>query len=194
MFTGIIKELGRVHQISGLGGQYRLSVEAKDIINGIAVGDSIAINGVCLTLTEKSKNTLNFDVMGQTLKRTNLSKLRYGDIVNVEDSLKVGGSLSGHFVTGHIDCVGKIKDVKQAANNVSIEVAFPEGYSGLVIEKGSIAIDGISLTIGKAGKCSVIVYIIPHTLKMTTLGFKRAGDEVNIEFDIIGKYVANQAK
>lgn len=194
MFTGIIKELGRVCQVSGLGGQYHLSIEAKDIIKGVAVGDSVAINGVCLTLTGKSNSTLFFDVIDETMKRTNLSKLRYGDIVNVEDSLRAGGSLSGHFVMGHIDCIGRIKDIKEAANNISMEVVFPEEYSNLVVEKGSIAIDGISLTIGKAGKRSVIVYIIPHTLKMTTLGFRRVGDEVNIEFDIIGKYIANLHK
>lgn len=194
MFTGIIKELGRVRNISGLGKLYKLEVAAKDIIDGAVIGDSIALNGVCLTLTEKNQDALSFDVMGETMKRTNLSKLRYGDQVNLEDSLKAGGSLCGHFVSGHIDCVGRIKDIKRASDDVSIEVIFPERYGGLVVEKGSIALDGVSLTIGKAGKNSVIVYIIPHTLKVTALGLKKTGDDVNIEFDIIGKYVANLSR
>lgn len=193
MFTGIIKELGRVSQISGLGRTYRLSVESKDIITSAATGDSVAVNGVCLTVTEKDKKALHFDVMGETLKRTNLSKIKYGDLVNLEDALKAGGSISGHFVSGHIDCTGRIKDISKSANDVSVEVTFPESYSNLVVEKGSIALDGISLTVGKALRGSVTVYIIPHTLKMTTLGSKRPGDDVNIEFDIISKYVAKQA-
>ena len=189
MFTGIIKELGRVSNISGLGKLYKLSVESKNIIDSVAIGDSVAINGVCLTLTKKDKHLLYFDVMGETMKRTNLLKLKYADPANLEDSLRVGSPLGGHFVSGHIDCVGRIKDIYKAADEVSMEVNFPDGYDNLVVEKGSIAIDGISLTIGRVRKNSVTVYIIPHTLKMTTLGFKRTGDEVNIEFDIIGKYV-----
>jgi riboflavin synthase len=190
MFTGIIKELGRVRSISGLGRLYKLQIEARDIISGSVIGDSIAVNGVCLTLTGKTLNTLSFDVMGETMKRSGLSKLKYGDTVNLEDSLKVGGPLGGHLVSGHIDCTGRIKDIRRTSDEVSMEITFPEEYSGLVVEKGSITLDGISLTIGKAGKNSIIIYIIPHTLKMTTLGSRCAGDEINIEFDIIGKYVA----
>lgn len=191
MFTGLIKELGTIRNISGLGRLYKLSVETKDIASRVSIGDSVAVNGVCLTLTGKDKNIIEFDVMGETIRRTDLGKLRIGDTVNLEDSLKVGDPLGGHFVSGHIDCVGRIKDIRRAADDVSIEVAFPEEYSALVVEKGSVALDGISLTAGKTGKDSVTVYIIPHTLKMTTLGLKRIGEEVNIEFDIIGKYVAN---
>lgn len=191
MFTGIIKELGKVRSVSGLGNIYKLSIEAKDIVKDLSIGDSVAVNGACLTLTKKDKNILDFDVMGETMRRTNLRKIKPQDFVNLEDSLKAGSSLSGHFVSGHIDCVGRIKDIKRVADDVSIEVIFPEGYSKLVVDKGSIALDGISLTIGKALKDSVTVYIIPHTLKMTTLGTRRAGDEVNIEFDLIGKYVVN---
>lgn len=191
MFTGIIKELGRVHAISGLGNIYKLSIEAKDIANSLTIGDSVAVNGACLTLTDKNKNILKFDVMTETMRRTGLGKLGPGNMVNLEDALKAGSSISGHFVTGHIDCVGNIRDIKHSSDEVSIEVTFPEEYSALVVQKGSIALDGISLTVGKAFKNSVIIYIIPYTLKMTTLGAKRIGDGVNIEFDLIGKYVAN---
>ncbi|MBI5124328.1 MAG: riboflavin synthase, partial [Candidatus Omnitrophica bacterium] len=157
-------------------------------------GDSVSVNGACLTLTGKIRNVIDFDVMGETVRRTNLGKVRVGDLVNLEDSLKVGEYLSGHFVSGHIDCVGKIKDIRRSADDVSVEVVFPEGYSALAVEKGPITLDGISLTVGKAGKGSVTVYIIPHTLKMTTLGFKKIGDEVNMEFDLIGKYVVEKSK
>jgi len=193
MFTGIIKGMGRVRGISGLGSVYKLSVEAEEIASGAAIGDSIAVNGVCLTLTAKERGVINFDVMGETIKRTTLGKLRPQDSVNLEGALKAGGPISGHFVTGHIDCVGRIRDVRRTAGDVSLEVVFPEGYEKLVVEKGSVALDGISLTIGKVSGNSVIVHIIPHTLKMTTLGAKKAGDEVNIEFDIIGKYIAKHA-
>ncbi|MDP3730653.1 MAG: riboflavin synthase [Candidatus Omnitrophota bacterium] len=190
MFTGIVKELGKVHRISGLGGTYKLSIEAKDIAGWVNIGESVAVNGICLTLTGKNKTIMDFDVMGETFKRTNISKLRYGESVNLEGALRAGDQLGGHFVTGHIDCVGRIKDIKYRGDNYSIEVAYPAEYKKLVVEKGSIALDGISLTVGTVGAGGAVVHIIPHTLKVTTLGSKRAGDEVNIEFDVIGKYVA----
>ena len=189
MFTGIIKELGKIQRISGLGNIYKISVEVKDLALQAKIGDSVAVNGVCLTLTGKNKNFLDFDLMGETAKRTNISKLKIGEAVNLESALKAGDPLGGHFVTGHIDCVGRIKDIGRYGDNYSIRVSFPEEYKRLIVEKGSIALDGISLTVGKVEGNSAIVYIIPHTLKITTLGSKSAGGEVNIEFDIIGKYV-----
>lgn len=194
MFTGIIKELGRVHSISGLGNIYKLSIEAKDITGGLTIGDSVAANGVCLTLTEKDRNMLRFDVMAETIRKTCLGKLKAGDAINLEDALKAGSSMGGHFVTGHIDCMGRIRDIRRSSDEVSIEVTFPEEYSTLVVEKGSITLDGISLTVGKVLKNIITIYIIPHTLKMTTLGTKRISDEVNMEFDLIGKYVARLIK
>jgi len=190
MFTGIIKELGRIHRISGLGNSYKISVEVKDLALQAQVGDSVAVNGVCLTLTGKNKKVLDFDVMGETAGRTNISKLKIGEAVNLENALRAGDPLGGHFVTGHIDCVGRIQDVGRHEGEHSIKVSFPEEYKRLIVEKGSIALDGVSLTIGKTEGNSAIVYIIPHTLKTTTLESKSAGGEVNIEFDIIGKYAA----
>jgi riboflavin synthase len=189
MFTGIVKELGLVRRISGLGGIYKLSVEAKDIAGGLNIGESVSVNGACLTLTGKDKTVLDFDVVGETFNRTNISKLKIGGSVNLESALRVGDPLGGHFVTGHIDCVGRIREIRRASDNYSIEVAFPCEYKKFVVEKGSISLDGISLTVGSVGAGRAIVHIIPHTLKITTLGSKRAGDEVNIEFDIIGKYI-----
>lgn len=191
MFTGIIRELGIVKGISGLGRLYRLSVKSDDVSVSADIGDSVAVNGVCLTVTGKEKVILHFDVMGETVKRTNLAKIKYGDKVNLEGALRAGQQIGGHFVSGHIDCAGKIKFIGNNAGDISIDITFPENYSKLVADKGSIALDGVSLTVGKAGKGTVTVYMIPHTLKMTTLGFKRPGDEVNIEFDMIGKYISN---
>jgi len=194
MFTGIVKELGHIRRISGLGGIYKLSVEANDIAGGSNIGDSVSVNGACLTLTGKDKNVLGFDVMGETFNRTNISKLRIGETVNLEPALRAADPLGGHFVTGHIDCVGRIKEIRRAGDNYSIEVAFPREHKKLVVEKGSIALDGISLTVGSVRDGNVVAHIIPHTLKVTTLGSKRAGDEVNIEFDIIGKYIIGCAE
>ena len=194
MFTGIVKELGKVRRISGLGRVYKLSVEAKDIACGLNIGESVAVNGACLTLTGKDKNVLDFDVMGETFKRTNISKLKPGESVNLELALRAGDPLGGHFVTGHIDCVGRIREIKRAGDSYSIEVAFPGEYKKFVVEKGSISLDGISLTVGSVGGGNAVVHIIPHTLKVTTLGSKRPGDEVNIEFDIIGKYILGSAE
>ena len=194
MFTGIVKELGKVRRISGLGGVYKLSVEAKGIAIGLNVGDSVAVNGACLTLTGKDKTILDFDVMGETFKRTNISKLKIGESVNLEGALRAGDPLGGHFVAGHIDCLGRIREIRRAGDNYSIEVTFPGEHKKLVVEKGSIALDGIGLTVGSVGDGNAIVHIIPHTLKVTTLGSKRPGDEVNIEFDIIGKYILGLVK
>ena len=194
MFTGIVKELGKVRRISGLGSLYKLSVEVKDIADGLNIGDSVAVNGACLTLTDKDKNVMDFDVMGETFKRTNISKLKISEAVNLESALRAGDPLGGHFVTGHIDCLGRIRQIRRAGDNYSVEVAFPGEYKKLVVEKGSIALDGISLTVGIVGNNSATTHIIPHTLKVTTLGHKRSGDEVNIEFDIIGKYILGFAK
>lgn len=189
MFTGIVKELGKVCRISGLGNIYKLSVEARDIAGESSVGDSVSINGVCLTLTGKDRDVMHFDVMGETFRRTGISKLKIGCSVNLESALKAGEALGGHFVTGHIDCVGRIREIRRAGDNYSIEVTFPEEYNRLVVGKGSIALDGISLTVGAVGSGRAEVHIIPHTLKVTTLGSKRPGDEVNIEFDMLGKYI-----
>lgn len=194
MFTGIIKELGRVNRISGLGNNYKLYIEAKDISGETKIGDSVAVNGICLTLTGRDGKVMEFDILGETAKKTNISKLRPGQAVNLEGALKAGEPLGGHFVTGHIDCAGKIRRCGRAGGDYEVEVSFPRGYKKLVVEKGSISLDGISLTIGKVGVDSVTVYVIPHTLKKTTLESKAAGDEVNIEFDIIGKYAAGLAK
>lgn len=190
MFTGIAKELGIVHNMSKAGANYRLDIESKNIAKSVKIGDSVAVNGVCLTLVDIKNNVMSFDVMAQTVRMTNLTGLKSNDRVNLEDSLKAGDPLGGHFVLGHIDCAGKITDIKKTGGEVCIEIGIPGNFANLIVDKGSIAIDGVSLTIGKASGDKFNVYLIPHTFGTTTLGFGKPGDKLNIEFDILGKYVA----
>jgi len=190
MFTGLIKELGLVRNFTRSGAVYRLEIDSGIIAKDAVTGDSVAVNGVCLTLVEKNSGLLKFDVMEETVRRTALLAIRNGDKVNLEDSLKAGGNLSGHFVLGHVDCVGTVRNIEDTGGEHVIETGFPAEFSRLVVEKGSVALDGISLTVGKVGEGAFKVYIIPHTLKMTNLGLRRRLDKVNIEFDIIGKYLA----
>ena len=190
MFTGLIRELSALRAFTRAGSVYRLEAVSDIIAKDAVIGDSVAINGVCLTLAEKKHGVLAFDVMEETIRRTALISIKSGDKVNMEDSLRAGGPIGGHFVLGHVDCVGKIKKVENSGGEYVIDIEFPSEFSHLIVEKGSVAIDGISLTVGKVDSGSFKVYIIPHTLKITNLGAKRAGDKVNIEFDIIGKYLS----
>ncbi len=190
MFTGIIKELGNVSRLEKSGDRYRLAVKSSDIYKNVSIGDSLSINGVCLTVAHKEGLVLYFDVMEETIKRTNLKLLKDKDRVNLEDSLRAGDHLGGHFVLGHVDCVGRIRDIKKRSDNVYIDIEIPGNFSHLVVEKGSVAVDGVSLTIGEVGYDHFRVYLIPHTLMATNLNLKNVGDELNLEFDIIGKYIA----
>jgi len=190
MFTGIVKELGVVRRVNRAGGLYKLEVESAVISRDINAGDSVAVNGVCLTLTGRKNAILSFDVMAETIARSHLASLKEKDRVNLEGALKAGDSLGGHFVTGHIDCVGTVRAIKKSGGEFLMEVGFPERFAGLVVEKGSVSLDGVSLTVGSAGRGSFEVYLIPHTLKVTTLASAKAGDGINVEFDLIGKYIA----
>jgi len=190
MFTGLVTEVGVVRGFARSGAVYRLEVASGAIYKNAATGDSVSVNGACLTLVEKKAGALAFDIMGETARRTALSSVRSGDRVNMEGSLAAGGPLGGHFVLGHVDCVGTIKRIDGSGGEDAVEISFPPEFSGLVVEKGSVAVDGISLTVGEAGIGTFRVYVIPHTRKMTNLGFRRERDKVNIEFDIIGKYLS----
>ena len=190
MFTGLIKELSVVRGFTPSGSVYRLEAGSVMIFKTAAIGDSISINGVCLTLVEKRDGLLGFDVMEETVRRTGLLSLKSGDKINLEDSLRAGSPLGGHFVLGHVDCAGTVRSIKNRGGEYIVEIEFPAEFSHLVVEKGSIALDGISLTVGEAGRGSFKVYIIPHTLKITNLGMRRERDKINIEFDIIGKYLS----
>lgn len=190
MFTGIISELGDVVSLKLKPAGATLTITARELSKKAEIGDSIAINGVCLTIVRQNRDSLSFDLSGETLNSTNLGKLKSGDRINLEPSLRADGKLGGHFVTGHVDAVGKIrsKDFIGDAFRLAIE-ATPE-IIGPLVEKGSIAVDGISLTVVDVLRDSFTVVIIPHTASVTTLGFKNTDDTVNLEGDIIGKYVA----
>jgi riboflavin synthase len=183
MFTGIIEELGEVSRIQRLGRNTLLEVKADKVSVDVNIGDSIMVNGTCLTIVKKHKNLLGFEVMPQTLQSTNLGNLRIKDRVNLERALKLGDRISGHFVYGHIDCLGVIRKRTYLQDNLCFEIAVPPKFISGIIPQGSIAIDGISLTVRSKKANLFSIFIIPHTLKNTTLGFKRPSDKVNIETD-----------
>ncbi len=187
MFSGIVEELGEVKNFSKQGNHTLLEIKANRVLEDIKIGDSVSVNGVCLTVIKKESETLTFEAIPETLKVTNLGVLKVSDKVNLERSLKVGDRLSGHFVTGHIDCIGIIRKKNYFNNNLCFEIAIPTEFIKYCIPKGSIAVDGISLTLVNIRSNTFTVYIIPHTLKNTTLGFKGPSDKVNIEFDILAK-------
>ena len=190
MFTGIIVELGEAVSLNRKQAGASLAVAAAALAHDAALGDSIAINGVCLTVVSRQGNILSFDLSDETLRSTNLGQLKPGDRVNLEPSLRADGKLGGHFVTGHVDAVGKIRSKNLVGDAFEITIEAPEKIAGLLVEKGSIAVDGISLTVVDVSTDSFSVVIIPHTARLTTIGFKNAGATVNLEADIIGKYVA----
>lgn len=189
MFTGIIEELGKVKSLKRTSRESRLVISAKKIMEDIHIGDSIAVNGVCLTVVLFSDREFTVDVMNETFMRSSLGNLRIGDEVNLERAMAANGRFGGHIVSGHIDGTAKIKACFDDGNAKWYEItAGSELLEGIVM-KGSVAIDGISLTVSKVSAQSFSVSIIPHTLDATVLKNKRPGDVVNIETDVIGKYV-----
>jgi riboflavin synthase len=190
VFTGIVAELGDVVSLSRKQTGASLAVAARALSLDAALGDSIAVNGACLTVVQRQGSTLIFDLSDETLGSTNLGQLKPGDKVNLESSLRAGGKLGGHFVTGHVDAAGRIRSKSLKGDTFEITVEAPETVTGLLVEKGSIAVDGISLTVVNVWKDAFSVVIIPHTARLTTIGFKNAGATVNLEGDILGKYVA----
>ena len=189
MFTGIIEGLGTIKRLSMKGTDAVLEIEAGIEMADVRLGDSIAVNGACLTVTAKNQNIFHADVSAETLDKTNLKQMHPGSKVNLEKSLRVGGYLGGHFVLGHVDGTGRILSKTQKSGLVIFAIQTDEALARYIVEKGSVAIDGISLTINKVEKGRFYVNIIPHTAEKTTLLGKKEGDLVNIETDILGKYV-----
>lgn len=187
MFTGIIEELGTVKRISRSGNIILLEISAHKIAGSVKIGDSVSVNGVCLTAVKSLNNLISFEVMAETFKITNLGSLRVNEKVNLENSLKIGDKVSGHFVLGHVDCQGAIRNKGIRSGNMVFEIAMPQEFSKYLLPKGSVAVDGISLTIQERKTSSFSVYIIPHTLKNTTLDFKGPSSKVNLEFDLLAK-------
>lgn len=190
MFTGLVEEIGEMRRIGRKGEAMLLSISASRIMDDLKLGDSVSVNGVCLTATTIDKGIFTVDVMPETYRSTNLKDLQPGGKVNLERAMAAGGRFGGHIVQGHVDGVGVIRSVLTDQNAVVYEVA-PSNHDALkyIIPKGSVTLDGISLTVVKTTDTSFTVSIIPHTLAETVLAYKKAGDTVNIETDILGKYV-----
>ena len=187
MFSGIVEELGQLKNIFWRGRVLVLEIRAIAALEGTKPGDSIAVNGACLTVVKLCPDTLTFEAIPETAKATNLGALKIREQVNLERSLKIGERLSGHFVSGHVDCQGIIRQKRFLQGSLSFEISVPAEFIKYLLPKGSIAIDGISLTLQKVKANIFCVSIIPHTLKNTTLGFKKPSDKVNIEFDLLAK-------
>lgn len=189
MFTGIVEEMGTVTQLIRGSKEQRITISCNKILEDIHIGDSIAVNGVCLTVVTYDGKSFQADVMNETFLRSVLGALRPGSPVNLERAMAADGRFGGHIVSGHIDGTGTIKSIKKDDNAIWLEIAASKDILDGIVEKGSIAIDGISLTIAAVDNVSFKVSIIPHTLKETVLGVKKVGDTVNLETDVIGKYV-----
>jgi len=188
MFTGLVEEIGTVRSITP-GTVYRIVVGCRNVRQDAATGDSVAVNGVCLTVTSVGASDLSFDAVPETIRRSALAQLGPGDGVNLEGSLRAGRPIGGHFVMGHVDGVGMIESIKALAESREIRFSAPSDVTRYIVEKGSVAVDGISLTVASVDPAGFTVAAIPHTLDSTTLGSKRSGHRVNLETDIIGKYV-----
>ncbi|MGN0702334.1 MAG: riboflavin synthase [Lentihominibacter sp.] len=189
MFTGIVEETGHVMQVVSGSSSGEIRIGAAKVLEGTRIGDSIAVNGVCLTVTRLFKDGFTADVMPETLRRSNLGRLRSGDSVNLERAMAADGRFGGHIVSGHIDGMGAVSETRREGNATWVTIEAAGDILRLIVEKGSITIDGISLTVAEVGDSSFSVSIIPHTGEETTLLKRKPGDPVNLENDILGKYV-----
>ncbi|ROQ62939.1 riboflavin synthase alpha chain [Streptomyces sp. 840.1] len=189
MFTGIVEELGEVTAVENLGDSSRFRLRGPVVTEGAKHGDSIAVNGVCLTVVDHGEQEFTADVMAETLNRSSLGALRAGSRVNLERPMAVGGRLGGHIVQGHVDGTGRIVERTPSENWEIVKVSLPAELTRYVVEKGSITVDGVSLTVVDAGPDYFTISLIPTTLALTTLGHKQPGDPVNLEVDVIAKYV-----
>jgi len=189
MFTGIIADMGSIRRITRQGPDALVELDTSMPLEDVKIGDSVAINGACLTVTRKSDRQFTADVSAETLSRTNLGAIRAGDRVNLEKALRLSDFIGGHLVLGHVDGQGKLQEKTGRANSIIIGIEVPESLVRYIVEKGSVAVDGVSLTVNRCEKNRFYVNVIPHTAQITTLSLKKTGEMVNIETDIIGKYV-----
>lgn len=189
MFTGLVEEKGILKEKIPTGDGFQFVIEANKIMHDLQIGSSVAVNGCCLTVVKLNGNTFAVDTIEETLNKTNLGVLKQGMNVNLERPLAAEARLGGHFVLGHIDTTGKVEDVKELSNSHWLTISFPERFKQYLIYVGSIAIDGVSMTVAELKDNSFSVGIIPHTWKETIFADKKVGDTVNLEFDVLGKYV-----
>jgi riboflavin synthase len=189
MFTGIIEEVGKVKNVSGGAKALQLEIESKKVLENLRVSESININGACQTVIEMKKSSFVVEAVEETLKKTNLGQLRSGGWVNLERSLKLSDRLSGHIVLGHIDCAGEIISIEKKQKSWIFKVSIPLKFSSYMVEKGSISLEGVSLTTLDVFPDAFSVSIIPYTYENTNFKYKKVNDSINVEFDIIGKYI-----
>lgn len=189
MFTGLVEEKGRLIKKTPTGLGFNFTFSAEKVLDDIAVGSSISVNGCCLTVVSMEAGTFSVDAIEETLKKTNLGLLKEGDEVNLERPLKTEDRLGGHFVLGHVDTTGIVSSVEELTNSHFMRISFADEFSKYLIYVGSVAIDGVSMTVAELKKNEFGVGIIPHTWKETVFSNRKAGDKVNLEFDVLGKYV-----
>lgn len=194
MFTGIVQGLGEVVRLERGASELRLAITPRFEMKNISDGESIDVNGVCLSVETSAGSTFTTYASAQTLARTNLGRLRIGSLVNLERALAFGERLGGHLVSGHVDCVAVVKNIARKGESRQVLAVFPDSYSDMVIDRGSVALDGISLTVTGCGAGFLTVNIIPETQEQTNMRFWRDGSELNMETDLIGKYVVNYAR
>ena len=191
MFTGLVEETGTLCALTEYADSWQLTLEAQRICEGLSIGDSLACNGCCLTVTQIHAKQLTFDVLEETLRLTHFGQLKIGDAINLERSVAVGQRMGGHFVTGHIDTRGEILSRKLDGKNTRIHIKVDKAYHKYLVYKGCICVDGISLTVADTDKEGFTIWLIPHTLEQTNLHQRETGDRVNLEFDLLAKYVEN---
>ncbi len=194
MFTGIVEEKGRIAGLARHRNLCVLEVASGKVFRGTKIGDSIAVNGVCLTVSKKERHRLLFEVMRETLFKTTLKDLRVESPVNLERALKAASRFGGHLVCGHVDGIGTITRIVKKANSVEFQISLPTKLARFLVSKGSVGVDGVSLTVGEVEGNRFSIYLIPYTLKKTTLGDKKLLDRVNIETDLIAKYLFYRRK
>jgi riboflavin synthase len=193
MFTGLVESVGQIVESAPSGGGVRMRI-ATDLAPELAIGESLAVNGVCLTVTAHDDGSVHADVGPETLRVTTLGQLKQGSLVNLERSMRADSRFGGHFVQGHVDAVGRVESVRPDADFHTVTVQFPSRFATHVIHRGSIAVDGISLTVAGLGRDRVELMIIPHTMAHTNLRLAAPGTPVNLEFDMVGKYVVRAAE
>lgn len=189
MFTGLIEEIGVVKSIVSLGGGKSITIEAIKIMDDIKIDDSVSVDGACQTVVHFDNNTIKVEAIEETLRKTTLGSFRVGEKVNLERAAKLGDRMGGHLVQGHVDCKGTVKSIDEKATEVQIWIEFPIEFDKYIIPVGSIAVNGVSLTVAKVSRNQFMLTIIPHTWKVTNLFMLKPGSHVNLEFDLIGKYV-----
>ncbi|MBI1824218.1 MAG: riboflavin synthase [Nitrospirae bacterium] len=189
MFSGLIAGTGIVKGMAKSGRSARLTIEGRGVLKKLSSGESVSVNGACLTVAALSKSRFTADISNETLARTTLGDLRAGDPVNLEQSARFSDRIGGHLVSGHIDGIGRIRKIEQIENAFLYQIDLPKSLLKYCIEKGSIAVEGISLTINQVKEKGILLMVIPHTMELTNLGEKKAGDRVNIENDLVGKYI-----